>query len=152
MKERFPLFENVWEMLGYFLKQIFRAFNKWISVVLPEKKNKRMHNRKYFEKELSPQFPILWPPDMKSWFIGKDPDAGKYWRQNKKRVTEDEMAGWHHRLDGHEFGWTPGIGDGQGGLVCCNHGVTVRYDWATELNWTKGRSKTIDFHKMWLCV
>ena len=64
--------------------------------------------------------PILWPPHAKSWLIGKDPDAGRDWEQEKKGMTENEMAGWHHRLDGHEFGWTPGNGGGQGGLACCN--------------------------------
>ena len=63
--------------------------------------------------------PILWPLDVKSWFIWKDPDAGRDWRQEEKGTTEDEMVGWHHRLNGHGFGWTPGVGDGQGGLVCC---------------------------------
>ena len=55
-----------------------------------------------------------------SWLIGKDPDAGRDWGQEEKGTTEDEMAGWHHRLDGQEFGWTPGVGDGQGGLACCS--------------------------------
>ena len=64
--------------------------------------------------------PILWPPDAKNWLIGKDPDAGKDWRGEEKGTTEDEMVGWHHRLDGHEFEWTPGDGDGQGGLACCD--------------------------------
>ena len=64
--------------------------------------------------------PILWPSDAKSWFIGKDPDAGKDWGQEEKGMTEDEMAGWHHRLNGHGFGWTPEVGDGQRGLVCCS--------------------------------
>ena len=63
---------------------------------------------------------ILWPPDAKNWFIWKDADAGKDWRQEEKGMTEDEMAGWHHRHNGHGFGWTPGVGDGQGGLVCCS--------------------------------
>ena len=63
--------------------------------------------------------PILWPPDVKSWLIGKDPDAGKDWRWEEKGKTEDEMVGWHHWLSGHEFEWTPGVGDGQGGLACC---------------------------------
>ena len=62
--------------------------------------------------------PILWPPDVKNWFIGKDPDAGKDWRQEKKGTTVDEMVGWHHRLNGHEFEQAPGIGDGQGNLAC----------------------------------
>ena len=62
--------------------------------------------------------PILWLPDVKNWLIGKDPDPGKDWRQEEKGTTEDEMAGWHHWLDGHESERTPGVGDGQGGLAC----------------------------------
>ena len=64
--------------------------------------------------------PILWPPDAKSWLIRKDPDAGKDWRQEETGITEDEMVGWHHRLDGHEFEQAPGVGDGQGSLACCS--------------------------------
>ena len=64
--------------------------------------------------------PILCPPHPKSWLIGKDPDAGRDWGQEEKGTTEDEMAGWHHWLDAHEFGWTPGVGDGQGGLARCD--------------------------------
>ena len=81
--------------------------------------------------------PVLWPPDVKSWLIWKDPDAGKDWRQEEKGTTEDKMVGWHHRLNRHEFAWTPGVGDGQGGLVCCVHGVTksqTRLSNWTELN------------------
>jgi len=62
--------------------------------------------------------PILWPPDVKSWLIGKDPDAGKNWGQEEKGTTEDETVGWHHWLDGHGFGWTLGVGNGQEGLEC----------------------------------
>ena len=64
--------------------------------------------------------PILWPPDVNSQLIGKDPDAGKDWRQKEKRATEEEMVGWNHWFNGHELGKTPGDGDGQGGLVCCS--------------------------------
>ena len=64
--------------------------------------------------------PVLWPPDAKSWLMWKDPDAGKDWGQEEKRMTEDEMVGWHHQLDGRGFGWTPGVGDRQGGLTCCS--------------------------------
>ena len=64
--------------------------------------------------------PVLWPPHVKSWLIGKDPDAGRDWVQEEKGTTEVEMAGWHHWLDARESEWTPGVGDGQGGLVCCN--------------------------------
>ena len=63
--------------------------------------------------------PILRPPHAKSWLILKEPDAGKDWGQVEKGMTEDEMVGWHHRFNGHGFGWTPGVGDGQGGLECC---------------------------------
>ena len=70
--------------------------------------------------DLEAETPILWPPDAKSQLIGKDPYAGKYRRQEEKGRTEDEMVGWHHRLDEHGFGWTPGVGDGQGGLVRCS--------------------------------
>ena len=63
--------------------------------------------------------PILWPPE-ENWLIGKDPDAGKDWRQEEKGMTEDEMVGWHHQLDGHEFEQAPGVGDGQGSLACCS--------------------------------
>ena len=64
--------------------------------------------------------PILWPPDPKNWLIGKDPDAGKDWKQEEKGTTEDEMVGWHHWLDWHEFEQAPGDGDGQGSLAACS--------------------------------
>ena len=83
--------------------------------------------------------PVLWPPHEKSWLIGKDPDAGRYCGQEEKGTIEDEMAGWHHLLDGHEFGWTPGVGDGQRGLVCCVHGAAKSWTWLNEwTNWTAG--------------
>ena len=63
---------------------------------------------------------IIWPPDVKNQLIGKDPDAREDWRREEKGTTEDEMAGWHHRLSGHEFVQYPGVGDGQGSLVCCS--------------------------------
>ena len=70
--------------------------------------------------DVEAETPILWPPDAKSRLIGKDPDAGTDWGQEEKGMTEDEMIGWHHRLDGHEFEHTAGVGDGQGGLACCS--------------------------------
>ena len=79
--------------------------------------------------------PILWPPDAKNWLTGKDPDAGKDWKQEEKGTTEDEILGWHHWLNGHEFEQAPGVGDGQGGLACCRPwGHRVGYNWETELN------------------
>jgi len=89
--------------------------------------------------DVEAETPILWPPDVKSWLIGKDPDAGKDWGQDEKGMTEDEMVGWHHRLDGHGFGWTPGVGDGQGGLACCGswgHKQSDTIKWLNWLNWT----------------
>ena len=88
--------------------------------------------------DVEAETPILWPPDAKSWLIWKDPDAGKDWGQEEKGMTEDEMAGWHHRLDGHEFEWTPGVGDGQGSLVCFSPwGPWAGNNWMTELNWER---------------
>ena len=88
--------------------------------------------------DVEAETPILWPPDAKSWLTGKDPDAGKDWRQEEKGTTEDEMVGWQHWLNGHGFGWTPGVGDGQVGLACCGSwGQRVGHNWATELNWTE---------------
>ena len=79
--------------------------------------------------------PVLWPPHAKSWLIGKDSDAGRDWGQEDKGMTEDEMAGWHHQLTGCEFEWTPGVGDGQGGLVCCNSWGRKESDMTERLNW-----------------
>ena len=81
--------------------------------------------------------PVLWPPHAKSWLTGKDSDAGKDWGQEEKGTTEDEMAGWHHWLDGHESEWTPGVGDGPGGLVCCDSWGCKELDTTERLNWTE---------------
>ena len=82
------------------------------------------------------KLPILWPPDVKNWLIWKDPDAGKGWRQEEKGTTEDDMVAWYHWLNGHEFEQAPGVGDGQGSLVCyspCGLKVSDTTKW-TELN------------------
>ena len=81
--------------------------------------------------------PILWPPHAKSWLIGKDYDAGRDWGKEEKGTTEDEMAGWHHQLDGHESEWTPGDVDRQGGLACCNSYGSKESDMTEWLNWTE---------------
>ena len=86
--------------------------------------------------DVKDETPIFWPPDMKRWLTWKDPDAGKDWGQEEKQMTENDMVGWNHQLNGHGFGWTLGIGDWQGGLACCgSRGCRVGHDWATELNW-----------------
>ena len=81
--------------------------------------------------------PILWPSDAESWLTGKNPDAGKDWGQKERGMTEDEMVGWHHRLDGHGLGWTPGVGDGQGNLACCGSWGRKESDTTEWLNWTE---------------
>ena len=79
--------------------------------------------------------PVLWPPHAKSWLIGKDSDAGRDWGHEEKGTTEDEMAGWHHWLNGHESESTPGVDDGQGVLVCCNSWGREKSDMTEQLNW-----------------
>ena len=86
--------------------------------------------------DVEAETPILWPPDVKGWLIWKDSDAGKDWGQEENWTTEDEMVGWHHRLNGHGFGWTLGVGDGQGGLACCSSWDHKESDTTKWLNWT----------------
>ena len=84
--------------------------------------------------DVEAETPILWPPDAKSWLIGKDPDAGKDWGQEEKGTTEDKMVGWHHWLSGLEFEHALGDGEGQGCLVCCSPWVTK--SWTQLSHWT----------------
>ena len=86
--------------------------------------------------DVEAETPVLWPPDAKSWLIGKDPDAGKD-KGQEKATTEDEMVGWHHRLNGHRFGWTLGVGDGQGALACYSSWGRKESDTTKRLNWTE---------------
>ena len=87
--------------------------------------------------------PILWPLHATSWLIGKDPDAGRDWGQEEKGTTEDEMTGWHHQLNGHEFEWTPGVGGGQGGLECWDSWGRKESDTTERLNWTELNVKMV---------
>ena len=80
---------------------------------------------------------VLWPPHVKNWLIGKDSDAGRDWGQEEKGTTEDQTAGWHHWLDGRESEWTPGVGDGQGDLACCDSWCHKELDTTEWLNWTE---------------
>ena len=86
--------------------------------------------------DLEAETPILWPPDSKNWLIGKDPDAGNDWRQEEKGTTEDEIVGWHHWLDAHDFEQALGVGDRQGSLVCCSSWGNKESDMTEWLNWT----------------
>ena len=97
--------------------------------------------------------PIFWPPHVNSWLIGKDPDGGKDWRQERRR-TEDEMAGWHHRLNGHEFEWTLGVGDGPGGLACCNSLGHKESDMTERLDWTEWiySAKLVKIYVVYYCA
>ena len=97
--------------------------------------------------DVEAETPIFWPPDTKSWFIWKDPDAGKDWGQEEKGMTEDEMVRWHHWLNGHGFGWTLGVGDGQGGPVCCGSWGHKESDMTELLNWTETR-KGENYHPL----
>ena len=93
--------------------------------------------------EAEAETPILWPPDVKNWLIGKRPDAGKDWRWEEKGMTEDEMVGWYHWLDAHEFEYAPGFGDGQGSLACCSPRSRKETDMTEWLNWTKPKSWSV---------
>ena len=103
--------------------------------------------------------PILWPPDGKNWLTGKDPDAGKDWRWEEKGTTEDEMVGWHHQLDGHEFEQDPGVGDGQGSLAYCSPWGHNNWDTTERLNWTEKGIRMANKHmkisstflSLWTC-
>jgi len=89
-----------------------------------------------FFKESCAWAPVLWPPDAKNWLIGKNPDAGNDWRQEKKGTTEDEMVGWHNWLDGHEFEKALAVCDRQGSLTCCSPWCRKNSNMTEQLNWT----------------
>ena len=91
--------------------------------------------------EAEAETPILWPPDAKNWLCGKDSDAGKDWRQEEKGTTEDQMAEWHHQLNGHEFEQAPGVGERQGSLACCSPWGCKVLDTTEQLNWTDSQSR-----------
>ena len=95
--------------------------------------------------------PLLWPPLAKSWLIGKD-DAGRDWGQEEKGTTEDEMAGWHHWLHGRESEWTPGVGDGQGGLACCDSWDHKESDTTEQLNWIEQTFELTSHEMKWLVM
>ena len=96
--------------------------------------------------------PTLRPPHVKSWLIGKDPYAGRDWGKEEKGTTEDKMAGWHYRLDGHEFEWTLGVGDGQGGLACCGSRGHKESDTTEWLNWTEHIVNTQVMLNKWMLL
>ena len=112
--------------------------DSWESLGLQPDHSKGDQSWMFFGRnDVKAETPIFWPPHAKSWLIGKDPDAGRDWGQEEKGMTEDEMAGWHHLLDGREFEWTPGVGDGQGGLACCSSWGRKESEMTERLNWTE---------------
>ena len=96
--------------------------------------------------DVETETPILWPPDAKNWLIGKEPDGGKDWRQEEKGTTEDEMVGWHHRLNGHEFEQASGVGNGQGSLACFSPWGRKESDTTEKPNWTELNWKQAQIH------
>ena len=115
--------EDSWESLDYKIQPIHsKGDQPWVF---------------FGRNDAKAETPVLWPPHVKSWLIGKDTDAGRDWRQEEKGTTEDEMAGWHHWLDGRESEWTPGYGDGRGGLACCDSWGCKESDTTERLNWTE---------------
>ena len=128
------------------------AFELWYWRLLRVPWTARRSNQSIL-KEISPKYifigrtdveaetPILWPPHPKNWLTGKDPEAGKDWGQEEKGMTQDEMVGWHHQLDGHEFEQAPGSGDGQGSLACCGPWGRKESDTTELLNWENLKHK-----------
>ena len=112
-------------------------------------------------KDISPEYsleewiaktPILWPPDVKNWLIWKDPYAGKDWRQEEKGMTEDEIVRWYHQLNGHEFGWTLEVGDGQGGPAWCGSWGRKELDMTEWLNWTELNYRALSLCENFLLI
>ena len=95
--------------------------------------------------DVEAETPILWPPDSKSWLIRKDPDAGIDWRQEEKGMTEDEIVGWHHLLNRHEFEQALSVGDGHGSLACCSPWGHKELDMTEGLNWTDAQASALEF-------
>ena len=146
------LFTTFWMHIYMYVFGVYGLL-RWLSVKnLPEMQTtwvRSLGQEDPLEKEmathssfLEAKTPVLWPPHAKSWLNGKDCDTGRDWGQEEKGTTEDEMAGWHHWLDACKSEWTPGVGDGQGGLAYCyawgckESDTTERLNW-TELNWTE---------------
>ena len=98
------------------------------------------------------EIPILWPHDAKNWLSGKDPDAGKDWRQEEKGMTEDEMVGQHQWLNGHEFEQAPGVVDGYGGLACCSPWDHKESDTTEWLDWTVHKVMSLLFNMLSMLV
>ena len=113
---------------------LFHYFAPNSVLLSPGKEGRKFPRRRNLPLKYEAEVPILWPPDVNSWLIGKDPDAGKDWRHKEKRVTEDEMVGWHHQFNGRELGQTPEDDEGQGSLAYCSPWDTNSWTWVGD--WT----------------
>ena len=139
----------LWKMIttSQQIKNIFKAIS-WTSESLGLEEIQPVHPKGdqswviIGRTAVEAETPILWPPDAKHWLIWKESDAGKDWGQ-QKGTTEDEMVGWHHQLNGHGFGWTPGVGDGRGGLGCCGSWSRKESDTTERLNWTNSPERPL---------
>ena len=127
----------------FLISTIYKGLEHSIKPYTHESSSERNHWIFIGRTDAEAEAPILWPPDVKSWLTGKDPDAGKDGRQEEKGTTEDKMAGWHHWLNGRESQWTLGVGDGQGGLACCDSWGHKESDTTEWLNWTELNSITV---------
>ena len=127
------LFFN-WSIVALHCCVSFCYMAKWIS-----------HMCTYIQTDAEAEAPMLCPPDAESRLTGKDSDAGRDWGQEEKGTPEDEMAGWHHQLDGHEFEWTPGVGNGLRGLACCISWGRKESDTTERLNWTELNCNKMNF-------
>ena len=132
----------MWQSIdNLFSKELIVVLEKTLESSLDCKEIQPVHPKGYQSwvfigrTDIEAETPILWPPDVKSWFIWKDPNAGKDWGHEEKGMTEDEMVGWHHWLNGHGSGWTPGVGVAQGGLECCSSWGHKESDTTERLNW-----------------
>ena len=122
----------MWEFSSFLIKPDIKEIYKYVIVHSEGDQPWVFFGR----NDAKAETPVLWPPHAKSWLIGKDSDVGRVWGQEEKGTTEDEMAGWHHWLDGRESQWTPGVGDGQEGLVCCNSWGRKELDTTEWLIWS----------------
>ena len=137
-------YKESWEQKNWWFWTV--VLEKTLESPLNCKENQRVHPKGdqswvfIGRTDVEAETPILWPPDAKSWLIGKDPDVGKDWGQEEKGMTEDKVVGWNHRLNGHGFGWTPGVGDRQGGLACYSSWGHKELDMTERLNWTQSKA------------
>ena len=144
IKTLYTIFVNFWQILNYLYFWTV-VLGKTLESPLDCKEIQPVHSKGnqswviFGRNDAEAEIPVLWPPRAKSLFIGKDSDVGRDWGQEEKGTTEDEMAGWHHWLDGHEFEWTLWVGDGQGGPTCCNSWGHKELDMTDWLNWTENK-------------